>query len=99
MTTPTRLHDCDHCRHWQIDPDEISEAARVRRFLVGLGGLLHETRRVRGISRREVGRQTGISYSTISRIEAKGTYDLAVALKLADWIENPPPVAEETDQP
>lgn len=103
ITTKTassgRAHpDCGHCRHWETDPNEVSEAVRAARVLAGLGGLLFETRRKRGLSQREVARQADVSFATVSRLEAGTTnVETLIALRLIDWIENPPPPEEETD--
>lgn len=85
----TREHDCDHCRHWRLDPAEIGEMARAARVLASLPGLLTEARTLRGLSQREVARQTGVSFSTVSRIErgVTETTDIKTALALMAWIE------------
>lgn len=88
---PARVHDCEHCRHWQVDAGETAEAVRVARVLAGLGGLIHDTRRQRGLSMRQVAAQSGVSFSTISRIESGvGQAEAWIAVRLIAWIENPP---------
>jgi len=99
MTEPERanlgeqLHDCEHCRHWRIDLNTAlsSGALSVAETLASLGDLLARTREQRGLGLRQVAEQTGVSYSTISRVERSvtETTDVRSALAILTWIETP----------
>lgn len=54
--------------------------------LEGLPVALKVTRLARGVSQREVSRQTGVSYPTISRIEAGDDCLLSNAIAILQWI-------------
>jgi uncharacterized protein YerC len=88
-----RLHDCEHCRHWRIDLNTAlsSGALSIAETLAGLGDLLAQTREQRGLGLRQVAEQTGVSYSTISRVErgVTETTDVRSALAILTWIETP----------
>lgn len=61
----------------------------VLRILDGLGTSLFTVRVMRGLSQREVARQTGESFSTVSRVENGADCNLSTARALLAWIANP----------
>jgi hypothetical protein len=92
---PTREHDCDHCRHWVLDPAMDPDAARVIAAIEGLGSLVREVRQARGLTLREVEAQSGVGFNTIRRVEQRTvTPDTASVLKLLKWTQT----AEEANE-
>jgi transcriptional regulator with XRE-family HTH domain len=69
------------------DPAAIAPEMRAR--LAQLGVKVREQREGLGLSMRAVGRETGLSFATISRVEAGDLPDLRSFLVLARWVGLP----------
>lgn len=82
--------------HPAAAPTSYEEISAV---LSQLHVLVREARRQRQISVRLAARQIGISFSTVSRIEAGHDLALSVVMRVLAWLNTPvtpPPTTEET---
>jgi DNA-binding XRE family transcriptional regulator len=86
---PTREHDCEHCRHWHLDPGQINGLANAADVLANLGSILRAVRERAGQSQRAAAKQIGVSFSTVSRAEVGGAVDGINAAKIMRWIAQP----------
>lgn len=55
-------------------------------ILTSLGTTLASVRKIRGMSLREVGRATGLSFSTVTRVEQGEDCAVSSAIALLEWI-------------
>ncbi len=60
--------------------------AGIADFLDDLPSLLRAARKIHGASLRQVARETGVSFSTVSRAEAGEDLALSTACALLRWI-------------
>lgn len=69
--------------------DALTTYGEMLDVLEHLPLILRETRRQRGVSQRACARQTGTSFSTISRVENGEDCTLSNAMALLRWIADP----------
>ena len=74
-----------------ITPSECTDVLTV---LDGLGIAVKAVRVARGMSLREVARQSGESFSTIHRVESGSDFNVSTARSLLRWLGAPTSGAE-----
>lgn len=67
-------------------PDPVDSAVDVE----GLAAALRAQRKAAGLSLRELAAETGVPYSTLSRVEAGRLPDLGTFRSIVDWMGIPP---------
>ncbi|MHB1098910.1 MAG: helix-turn-helix domain-containing protein [Burkholderiales bacterium] len=67
----------------------VREYEDVIAVLIDLPVLVRHERRVRGLSLRDVADQSGVTFSTVSRVENGSGCHLRNAIALLTWINDP----------
>ncbi|MBG0828519.1 helix-turn-helix transcriptional regulator [Planomonospora sp. ID67723] len=75
-----------------------SPYAALIEVLASLPLLLRETRRARGLSQRAAAVQIGVSFSTISRIEARQDCELSNAMAVLCWFARATPAPDPHEE-
>jgi transcriptional regulator with XRE-family HTH domain len=70
----------------------------VAEVIEELGPAVKAVRRSRGLSIREVGRQTGVAYNTIARVEAGHAVFSASIIKILRWLDEPGQTGDAADR-
>jgi transcriptional regulator with XRE-family HTH domain len=68
----------------------LTPYAELAEVIAALPLLLREARRARGLSLRAAAGEIGMSFSTVTRIEAGADYTLSNATAVLEWLDQRP---------